>query len=52
MTDPAGVPEVPDTVSVKVTGEPLLEGLGDDARLDVVTSALTTWVTTGEAEPV
>ena len=48
---PAGVPETAETVSVKVTEEPKLDGLGELVRTEVVPSALTTWDTTFDVEP-
>ena len=48
---PPGVPEDAETVSVKVTEEPKVEGLGDEVRTEVVPSVLTTWATTLEVEP-
>ena len=48
---PPGVPEEAETVSVKLTEVPKLDGLGEEVRTEVVPSALTTWVTTFEVEP-
>ena len=45
---PAGVPDEAETVSVKLTEEPKVDGLGVLVRLEVVPSALTTWETTFE----
>ncbi len=46
------MPEPDDTVSVKVTEVPWIEGLGEEVRLEVVAmvSGLTTWATTFEVE--
>ncbi len=52
---PVGVPEEPETVSVKVTDWPKFDGLGDEVRCEVlpcVVAELTTWATTLEVEAV
>ena len=47
---PPGVPEVAETVSVKVTEEPKVDGLGELVRTEVVPSVLTTWATMFDVE--
>ena len=39
VTDPVGTPEADDTVAVKVTGWPALEGFGEDVRAVEVPSS-------------
>ena len=48
---PPGVPVEAETVSVKVTDCPGVDGLGELVRTEVVEMTLTTWPSGAEVEP-
>ena len=51
VTVPAGVPEEEETVAVKVTACPYVEGFGEDISATALAAWFTTWLSTAEVLP-